>query len=244
MDASRYPGFRKLDLHIHTPESACYGDKTVLPEQIVSAALDAGLDAIAITDHNTSAGMGDVREAARGSSLCVFPAMEVTTRSGHFIAVFDLNTPLSVLEDFLDDIGIGQGARGDGAIAARDEAVDVIQKAVGRGGLVIAAHIERWPSGFTEADCPRNVKMHIHSNQCLSALEITIPQNRGLWNSGGMRGYPRKCACIQSSDAHSLNDIGRRPIFVRMERVCLEELKTIFTSYPARIAFPDELAGD
>ncbi len=210
----------------------------------MSAALDAGIDAIAVTDHNPAEGISDIREAARGRGLYVFPGMELTTRSGHFITVFDPDAPLTVLEEFLDDIGIGWGAWGDGAIAARDEADDVMRKAVAKGGLVIAAHIERWPSGFLEADSPRPVKVRIHSSQYLSALEITIPQNRGLWNCGGMRGYSRKCACIQSSDAHSLSDIGRRPIFMRMERVCLEGLKEAFVNYPARIAFPDELAGD
>ena len=44
----------KFDLHTHTPASKCYLDKTHTPEQIVQAAMDQGLAAIAITDHNTA----------------------------------------------------------------------------------------------------------------------------------------------------------------------------------------------
>jgi hypothetical protein len=42
--------FRKLDLHVHTPASRCYHDKAHTPEQVVRAALDKGLSAMAVTD--------------------------------------------------------------------------------------------------------------------------------------------------------------------------------------------------
>ena len=38
----------KVDLHIHTT----YSDGVFSPEKIVDTAIDAGLDAIAITDHD------------------------------------------------------------------------------------------------------------------------------------------------------------------------------------------------
>ena len=40
--------FRKVDLHVHTPRSMCYSDKSVTPQQIVDAAVAAGLEAIAV----------------------------------------------------------------------------------------------------------------------------------------------------------------------------------------------------
>ena len=45
--------FKKFDLHIHTPASKCFSDKSVTAEQIVAKAIKEGLSAIAITDHNT-----------------------------------------------------------------------------------------------------------------------------------------------------------------------------------------------
>jgi hypothetical protein len=86
---------------------------------------------------------------------------------------------------------------------------EVFQKTEDWGGVAIAAHIERWPSGFLETNETRQAKMRIHSNKYLSALEITVPQNKNLWNAGQVRGYPKKYACIQSSDAHALEEIGR-----------------------------------
>jgi hypothetical protein len=45
--------------------------------------------------------------------------------------------------------------------------------------------------------------MRIHDNKYLNALEITVPQSKSLWNSGQVRNYPKKYACIQGSDAHA-----------------------------------------
>jgi predicted metal-dependent phosphoesterase TrpH len=77
--------FVKCDLHIHTPSSNCYKDKSVTPDQIVQAALNKGLSLVAITDHNTVDGIQGVIEAAKGTELVVFPGFELTAEGGHLI---------------------------------------------------------------------------------------------------------------------------------------------------------------
>lgn len=231
----------KIDLHVHTPVSACYGDKSITPEQIVAAALASGLDAIAITDHNTFEGIDIIRKVAEGKKLRVFPGVELSLKSGHFLALFEVNTPVAALQPLLTEIGIKRPDWGDGAILAECETVEVFRKINTLNGIVVAAHIERWPSGFLESNEPRKVKMAIHSNPYISALEITIAQNKNFWNNGLMRGYPTKRACIQSSDAHSPVDIGRRPVFIKMEEITLSCLKSAFNDYEHKVVFPDEL---
>jgi hypothetical protein len=80
----------------------------------------------------------------------------------------------------------------------------------------------------------------IHGSQYLSALEVTIPQNKGLWNAGQVRGYPKKYACIQGSDAHALDEVGRRPVYIQMERVGLAALRSVFVDYEDGIVFPHQ----
>jgi PHP family Zn ribbon phosphoesterase len=233
--------FKKLDLHIHTPCSLCYSDMTVKPEQIVEAAITSGLDAIGITDHNTVEGIEDVRRVSAKRNLVVFPGIELTTKSGHFLAIFDIGMSITRLHEFLDEIGIPRSHWGDGVEQVGGEAEDVFKMVVERGGVVIAAHIERWPSGFLETKESRSAKMAIHASQYLSALEITVAQNREQWNRGQMRGYPKKYACIQGSDAHAPDEVGRRPFLVRMEKLGLKELKSVFTNWDNEIVFPDQL---
>ncbi len=233
--------FRKVDLHIHTPKSMCYSDKSVTMEQIVDTALANDLEVIAITDHNTVEAINDVRRIAKKKGIFVFPGVELSAKGGHVIVLFEIDYPVEQLGDFLDYVGVGRERRGDGTVMTGDSVEEVFQKTEERGGIAVAAHIERWPSGFLETNEPRQVKMRIHSNQYLSALEITIPQNKHLWNNGQVRDFPKKYACIQGSDAHSLDEIGRRPVYIQMDGVNLAALRSAFLDYEGKIIFPDEL---
>jgi len=71
----------KVDLHIHT----AYSDGTGTIREILVAAKKAGLDAIAITDHNTSKGYFIARRIAE--NLIVIPGFEATTSAGHIIVL-------------------------------------------------------------------------------------------------------------------------------------------------------------
>jgi predicted metal-dependent phosphoesterase TrpH len=233
--------FRKIDLHVHTPKSACFSDVSVNPEQIVDAALAVGLEAIAITDHNSAEATDEVRQVAAGKGLVVFPGMELSTVGGHILALFPLDTALAELRDFLRYVGLDQPQWGDSVNVTSGDTEEALRKIEERGGLAIAAHVERWPSGFLETQQPRAVKMAIHASDYLSALEITIRRNKPRWNAGAVRGYPRKRACIQGSDAHALGEIDRRPVYVRMESICLNALREAIRDYDVAIRFPDEL---
>src|SRR5690349_18368237 len=85
--------FQKLDLHVHTPASKCFGDKAVTADQIIDAARKQGLAGIAITDHNSGDWIDQVKKAAESTSLAVFPGVEITCIGGergiHVIALFD-----------------------------------------------------------------------------------------------------------------------------------------------------------
>jgi histidinol phosphatase-like PHP family hydrolase len=234
--------FKKFDLHIHTPSSLCYSDVTVRPEQIVEDAIATGLDAIGITDHNTARGIDEIRRVSDKTKLAVFPGIELTTKGGHFLAIFEIDTPVIKIDKLLDTIGIEPEFRGDGAIQIPGETVDIFKTIVDKGGLVIAAHIERWPSGFLETKESRSSKMALHAHPLLSALEITVPESKEQWNNGLIRGYPKKYACIQGSDAHAPSEVGRRPFLVRTEQIGLAVLKSAFAYWDNVIVFPDQVS--
>lgn len=66
----------KIDLHLHSHVS----DGDLAPAALVQAAASAGLDVIALTDHDTSAGVPEALRAAEGTSVRVIPGIEVSTR--------------------------------------------------------------------------------------------------------------------------------------------------------------------
>ncbi|QSX00399.1 PHP domain-containing protein [Haloterrigena alkaliphila] len=74
---------RRYDLQIHTNASPC---SSTPPERVAEAAADAGLDGVAVTDHDTLANVDAVRDAAP-DGLAVIPGVEVTTTEGHLLAL-------------------------------------------------------------------------------------------------------------------------------------------------------------
>ena len=68
-----------IDLHVHTTAS----DGAVTPADVVAAALDLGLKAIAITDHDSVEGVDQALAAAAGTALQVLPGVELSARAAN-----------------------------------------------------------------------------------------------------------------------------------------------------------------
>ena len=65
-----------IDLHAHSSVS----DGTETPAELIGAAVVAGLDVVAITDHDATSGWGEAFDAARGTGLTVLPGLEFSTQ--------------------------------------------------------------------------------------------------------------------------------------------------------------------
>ncbi|WP_138414055.1 PHP domain-containing protein [Sinomonas gamaensis] len=77
----------RIDLHAHSSVS----DGTDAPAGLVAAAHAAGLDAVAITDHDSTGGWAEAMEAARALGVVLVPGMEVSCRTPEGISVHVLS---------------------------------------------------------------------------------------------------------------------------------------------------------
>lgn len=79
---------KRVDLHTHTLAS----DGTTSPSENVRLAKEKGLAAIAITDHDTVAGVAEALEAARETGVEVIPGVEISSaangRDFHVLGYF------------------------------------------------------------------------------------------------------------------------------------------------------------
>lgn len=64
----------RIDLHLHSTAS----DGQYTPSELVAMAIERRLLAIAITDHDTTDGIDEALEAARGTGLEVIPGVEIS----------------------------------------------------------------------------------------------------------------------------------------------------------------------
>ncbi|MBR2338888.1 MAG: PHP domain-containing protein [Clostridia bacterium] len=76
------------DFHIHSCLSPC-GDEDMTPNNIVNMALLSGLNAIALTDHNTCGNCPATAQVAAEAGLLFLPGMELcTAEEAHVVCLF------------------------------------------------------------------------------------------------------------------------------------------------------------
>jgi histidinol phosphatase-like PHP family hydrolase len=142
-----WPGSRwwRVDLHTHSPASYDFkpdADRNARDwASWVSAAKLAGLQAVALTDHNTPLGITDAQIAALAQGLTVFPGVEVTVGGIHLLCLFD---PVGARDDvvaLLSKLGIEPAAFGKQGASSSKSIVEAIELAIAAGAVVAAAHV-------------------------------------------------------------------------------------------------------
>ena len=85
----------RVDLHVHSTRS----DGTYTPTELVNYAMEKGLKAFALTDHDTVDGIEEALKAAKGKPIEVIPGIEYSTeyrkRDVHILGLFiDYHAPV------------------------------------------------------------------------------------------------------------------------------------------------------
>lgn len=181
-----YKGTRwyKCDLHLHTAASLCFYDRTVGAEQWVNRAIEQGLDCVAVTDHNTGITVDDIKVASEGTSLTVFPGVEITCDPSkvHLLVLFDVNKTSADIRDFLVRANIRADDFGKQGAATTKSIFDIAELAKTDGAVVIPAHIDEYnglesisvgnlEKFFTE--CEINAVQVVHKEFLNTALQTT-----------------------------------------------------------------------
>lgn len=151
----------QIDLHTHSTAS----DGTLTPEALVQCAADAGVQVLALTDHDTLGGIAAAQEAANERRLVFVPGVEVSvTWEGGTVHVVglrvdpgheELRDGLESLREFRDwraqEIGrrLARDAGLKGAFAGA--------LALSNGKLVSRTHFARWLVAEGHADSVSNV---------------------------------------------------------------------------------------
>ena len=223
----------KADLHIHTCLSPCAGLE-MSPRNIVGEAKRKGVQVIAICDHNSAENVPAVSKSAAREGITVIGGMEVTTKEEvHILALLGSEESLFSLQAIVHENLPGTNDAqlyGEQVIVNEDEevmgfsdklligATDMtLERLVGliheRDGLAIAAHVDREAFGII------GQLGFIPEGLALDALELADPSKRDCLPQGVRLPF------ITSSDAHRLEDVGRRTTTFLMPAASSAEIK-------------------
>ncbi|CAM5473771.1 CehA/McbA family metallohydrolase [Streptomyces aurantiogriseus] len=170
------------DCHLHS----WYSDGRRTPAEIGALARAAGLDFINTSEHNTHAGHAHWAEVA-GDDLLVLLGEEVTTRTGHVVA-----------------LGTDPGTFVDWRYRARDNRFARFARQIRRaGGLVVPAHPHAtcigcgWKFGFGEADA-----VEVWNGPYTPDDEVALADWDAMLVTGVREGRRDWIPAMGNSDAH------------------------------------------
>ena len=237
--------FRSVDLHVHTPMSSDMDKKwqTSSPQELVQHALNNGMEVIAITDHNNARWCDKVVAAAEGTTLEVFPGVEVSTPQGHLIAIFDKNVTGDAIHGLLMNAGMKQDDLGSLNAVTTKTMVEVAQLVEAAEGIAIAAHVDG-EKGFMRAVPVGSNRKEIYECRVIRAFEVTDTAQREVYLGGKKPTYDRRVPCIQSSDSravdggqHQVDAIGSRHCRLKMDDVSVDSIRQALMDPEMRVRF-------
>ncbi len=219
------------DLHIHTALSPC-ADEDMTPGNIVAMASLAGLDAIAITDHNIALNVRPALKYGKEFDVLVIPGMELETREEvHVVCLFETleqviafqgvvhksmikfknNSDIFGRQYLFDEEDEIIGEYDDMLLCATNIGVDDVFTLAERfGGIAYPAHVDRdsysvfSQLAFMPMDYPYNF------------VEISTECKPDI-----IEKYPelKKYSLLKASDSHDLKQIDRHDMYLECDRL-------------------------
>ncbi len=206
-----------VDLHIHTNRSSyCSG---LSPDDLITTAMDLGLDGVGVTEHSTHRGAQIAYDMAHEHALVVFRGVEVYTPEGDML-VYGISSPVEVDMDF-------------------EKLYDLVRA---EGGVIIAAHPTRGYWGHH-----RKYKGHT-SEEILARLDGVETHNggckRGLNDLAAERAGRLGVVSTGGSDAHIKNSVGKCLTVFERDFTTEEELVEEIRAGRCRGAYLEEVPGE
>ena len=208
----------KFDLHVHSCLSPC-ANLEMSPSEIVARAISAGMDGIALTDHQSARNCPAIAECARRAGLKCLYGMEVqTAEEVHTVALFDTVEQALALTNWVYEampkrVNDPETFGDQPVVTWDDDIVEMEWRILAMGcrrtipetaakvheldGLYIAAHIDR--PNFSVLG-----SLGAIPDNSFDAVELSRTADESLWFPKAT-GY----AVIRSSDAHNLDDVAR-----------------------------------
>lgn len=156
----------KFDFHTHTPMSDDYGKgsnqaqlKSITPRDWLLNYMGAGIDCIAITDHNSGDWIDvlkDAQESLKAECLpgykevYLFPGVEISVHGGiHILAIFSAEKTKADIDSLLGAVGY-DGEHGKCDTCTNLTASDVIKIIESKNGIALPAHVDQKNGLFKE----------------------------------------------------------------------------------------------
>lgn len=254
------------DLHVHTPIGTGFSltgglsinseeAKREVAKAYINQAVAREICLLGITEHNDVSWIDYIRNAALGTPVVVFPGFEITANTGgdgvHLICLFDPDRPAKDLDAILSYFGLTPNKRftSDKQPAIAEATFEeIIEKVRSEDGISVAAHVTSSNGLLRSSTLEGGMRIKCFTHPTLLALEI--PRTRGQLSEFEKKAVSNKLgeyrrnfpiACINSSDAKSIDQIGAKRTYVKLSSFNVEGLRQAFLDWGSRIRLENEI---
>ena len=204
----------RFDFHAHSLASYNYGkgpQQSALqgrsPRQWLLDFMQAEIDCVAVTDHNTGNWIDELKEQYETlrlerpegfRELYLFPGAEITVDGGaHLLAIFDPSKPAEDIIAFLGAAGLNPNPPNPSAHSTSQSFLQVTRLVVQHGGLPIPAHVDRQHGVLAEYQ-GETLQRILKSDEIVAA---EIDDSARL--DSGVAGHQGPCwTAVLGSDSH------------------------------------------
>ncbi len=216
--------WRLCDLHNHTtPNEKC--DSAWDPEAFVRSCVEAGLDVVAVTDHDHCDHVEDALAAAATTSLTVIPGVELSTDHGHILALAPGDGGCEIIQSFCTRVGAvpGDQIKFDtvtGAFGAKRDAGQFFSEEI----VLIGAHVDA-PSSILSNPSPMSLDGQLEAARHLHALEVSNDERLVEWQTAGVKQSKERFTLLRGSDTHDPAARTVRGTWIYLPRVNSQDLR-------------------
>ena len=218
----------KFDFHNHTPASD-YQKKDITPEDWLLLYMNAGIDCVAITDHNSGEWIDRLKAALAKmdttkpmgyKKLYLFPGVEISASTNiHILALFDPSAGSAEVQSLLGAIRFPTEHIGTTNAVSSDSIEDVINVVHRAGAIAIPAHVDEKCGVFSIAGFTLE---QIIKSEGLLAIEVIdkTKEKPEVYKQSKIQ-----LSEVIGSDSHDATQVGRNYTWVKMGEPSLDALK-------------------
>lgn len=229
----------KIDFHTHTPESTCFPDKNVTPEQWLKAAKDSGINAVVVSDHNSVGWVKKIEEVKANfedGNFKVFYGIELCVSSDftHFLIIFDDKMSVTEIEDaVISHLGLQRKDWADTTVNVSEDKLKTLCTELNERIFVIPAH---FASNKGLGKSTENAIRKYQDFLSFSAIEVRNDEDFREYNNKLRNKAINSAVLVTGSDnpsnkdeaQHSIEGFGKMFTWVKLSMLSFEGFRQVF----------------
>jgi ABC-type lipoprotein export system ATPase subunit len=227
----------KFDFHNHTPASDDFGKgnaihKAITPDNWLLMFMKAGIDCVAITDHNSGEWVDKLKAALKTMEIAetkpvgyrklyLFPGVEISASGNtHILALFDISADTRKIHALLGAVGFPSEQFGTSDAVTEKSVELVINEIHKAGGIAIPAHTDK-ASGLFVNQSGNTLKQTL-AVEGLLAIELI---DKAFAKPEAYTQSKLRLAEVIGTDSHIEAQVGTNYTWVKMGEPSLDALK-------------------